>query len=85
MSILNNIYQSLKQTIMPRTKTQKLTILPTDADGWKKFLRKNKVTKPFFQIDGVTRRTSDLKTYSSVEEFAADGGKWSQIQKVKAK
>jgi len=81
MNYLTTIYQQITKSIMA-TKNQKKE-LPKDAKGWAKFAKANKITKPFFQLDGLTRRTSDGKDYHYIEDFNADGGTIEKVQIIK--
>lgn len=77
MSVLTNIYQSIKQTVMATKK------LPTTPEAWVKFAKKNKVKEPFFSYQGLTRRTSDGKEYHYIEDFNADGGTVEKVKVIK--
>lgn len=56
--------------------TPEITKELSEQDKWAQFAREKGVSSSFFRVgnDPTVRRTSDGKSYSTPEEFFADGG-----------
>lgn len=78
----------IRETSSSHIKSSRSNHTPEESKSenqkWIDFASSNKITKPFFQVNGTVYRTSDGKGYHTPEQFFGDGGQknWSNVHVI---